>query len=170
MSTTATRTTRQPEAYRLGRLAIAGLLAAVAAAIANLLVFFVARELLDISFVIPYEGSDSTPEPLPAAMVIIASAIPALIAAMLLGLLARWARRSLRIFQAVAVVALLLSLGGPLTLDDVATSTRVALIVMHLVAAALIVGILSMAVRGWPRAVAAARQSGRRGTARSGTP
>ena len=136
----------------IGRLIGAGVLAAVVAAVANLAVFFVAREVFGISFDMPYRGSEL--EPLPPGMVVAASAVPALVAAALFGLLGLFLQRPLRVFQVIALLALLASFGGPLSLSDVGTSTRVGLIAMHVVAAAAIVGVLTALARGHARAAA----------------
>jgi hypothetical protein len=131
--------------FRLGALLRAGALAGVIAAALNLVLYIVARALFDVSFVIPVQGPGSNLERLPWPMVVITSFIPALIAAALLWLLARFLRRPLLVFQIVAVVLLLLSFGGPLSLgDDADTATRLWLAVMHIVAAAAIIGGLTV--------------------------
>jgi hypothetical protein len=135
--------TRTADRWSLGRLLLGGLVAAVVAAIANLVLFALMKGPMDISFVIPFRGPDTEPESLPAAMVAIASAVPAIVAAFLLWIFGRTLNHALGIFQIVGLVALVLSLGGPLTLEDVATSTRLALIAMHIVAGAVIIGLLT---------------------------
>ncbi|MGE0542330.1 MAG: DUF6069 family protein [Dehalococcoidia bacterium] len=137
--------------YRFRSLLIGGLVTAAVAAVANLVVFMIAKGPLDISFVIAYRGPDTTPESLPPALVAITSAVPALIAALLLWVLGHTIRRPLFVFQIVSAIALLLSLAGPFTLEDVSASTRVALLVMHLLAGAIIIGGLTLWVSQGPQ-------------------
>jgi hypothetical protein len=76
-------------------------------------------------------------------MIILMSAVPGLLAAGVLLGLNRLFRRGLRIFQAVAAVLALLSLGGPLSLP-IDGGTIAALASMHLAAAVSIVGVLTI--------------------------
>lgn len=124
------------------RLPVAALVAAVAAAVGNLLLFFVAGAALANPLEIQMGGPGSPVVPLSATPIILTSTIPAFVAAGFLALLGRFTRRPFLIFQVVAVVFLVLSLGGPLSLP-VATSTKVVLSLMHVIAAAAIVGVLS---------------------------
>ncbi len=145
VSTLASRSVLRP-----GRLAAVGGLAALTAAAANLTFFLVAKHAFTISFVMPYQGPGSAPAPLPAGMVIIASAVSALAAAGLLGVLTLLVARPRPIFLLLAALGALLSLGGPLSLAGVGLDTRLALITMHLLAAAIIVGLLSVVVPARP--------------------
>ncbi len=130
-------------AAQLRRLAVAGMVAIVAAVAANLILFLIVGHVFDVSFVMMYPGSGTTAQPLPAWMVAGVSAVTALTAAGLLSLLIRFLARPWRIFVATAVVVLLVSFVGPLSLTGVSVGTRLALISMHLAAAAVIVGVLS---------------------------
>ena len=130
----------RPRPHDLGRWARAGLLAAVAAAAANLLVFVVVREVLDGVFLTPVRGP--TPAPLPATQVVAVSAVPAFGATILLGFVARLALPPRRAVRVVAVVVALIALAAPLPLDGVPASTRVTLIGMLLVATAVSLGVL----------------------------
>lgn len=136
--------TEQVASSRLWR---AALIAAIGTAVANLLVFVVAKNVFGLGLAIPLGGAGSPIEPLPAFMVVIATAVPALAAAGLLALLARFTRRPILIFQIIAAVFVLLSLGGPLSLP-VDTATKLVLSLMHLAAAAVITGVLTT----WSRA------------------
>ncbi len=130
------------------RMVPAALLAAAAAATANLALYAVARGLLGVSFVMPYAGPGAPSERLPEGMVVLASAVPAFAAAALLWGLGRVVRRPLVMVGVVGVVAplaLLASFSGPLSLTDTAPSTRVALLMMHVVAATMILGFLTAA-------------------------
>jgi hypothetical protein len=122
------------------RLWLAGLLAAVVAAVANLVVFMIERMVLGLVLPVP-QGAGGELAPLPASMVVGVSVVAAIGATLLLAILRRFVRQPLRWFQIIAALTLLLSFGGPFWLPaDVAT--KVGLGVMHVVAAATIVGIL----------------------------
>lgn len=129
------------------RLLLGSLVAAGVAAVANLVVFGIARRLFDVSFVMPYQGRDTTPERMPIALVVVMSVVPVLIAAAVLWALYRFTEQPLRTFRAIGLVVLVVSLAGPLTLEDTATSTKLALIVMHVIAAAAILSILPASVQ-----------------------
>ncbi len=84
------------------------------------------------------------------APVIAISVAAALVATGLLAALARWARRPLRTFRIIALVGLLLSFGGPLQAGAgmmqggaIGGTTVATMLVMHVVAAAIIVGLLT---------------------------
>lgn len=124
----------------LSRLWLAAPAAAGVAVGANILIWLLARALalpLDIQM----GGPQSPVVPLTVAPVVIMSAVPALLAAGLLWLLGRFSARPFAIFQIVAVVVLLLSLAGPLSLP-VGGVNKLVLGVMHVVAALTIVGTL----------------------------
>ncbi len=125
------------------RMLPAALLAATAAATANLALYAVARGLLGVPFVMPYGGPGTPSERLPEGMVVLASAVPAFAAAALLWGLGRVVRRPLVVVGVVAPLVLLASFSGPLSLTDTAPSTRVALLVMHVAAATMILGFLT---------------------------
>jgi hypothetical protein len=76
-------------------------------------------------------------------MVIVMSVVPAVLAAVVLYVLNRLTRHGLRIFVALPVVLVLLSLAGPLTLP-IDGGTLAALSLMHFGAAAAIVGVLAV--------------------------
>ena len=138
------------DASRLGgrRLLRGGIIAAVLAVVANLVVYAVARGLFDVSFVMRYEGPDASPGRLPVGWVVVVSVVAAVVATALVWVLGRVSSRALTVFRIVAAVVLVASLGGPLTVEDASTSTRVALGVMHVVTAAAIVGALTSNRRG----------------------
>ncbi len=116
-------------------------LAGLAAAAGNLAVFGLAKGLLALPLAMPAMGPNPA-APLGLAQVIIASILPALAAALLLALLGRFSRRPVRLFQIIAGVGLVLSLGAPLTLAaDLAT--RLVLLSMHLVASLATTAVLS---------------------------
>jgi hypothetical protein len=110
------------------------------AAVANAVLFTLAGLFgvaLDVSL-----SPGQPPQPLPLGLVVFATVVPALLAAGLLGLLGRLTDRPVRLFQWIAVVVFVVSLAGPLFQAVGATATLI-LILMHLIAAAVIVGVLS---------------------------
>lgn len=139
----STLTASQNTKFSLSRLLWAGPAAGIAAAIGNLIVFAVAKNLFGIPFVMPLSGPDSPLEPLPAFAVIVASMIPALAAAIFLWLLGKFAPRPVLIFQLVSIIFLLVSFGGPFSLP-VDVATQLALSLMHVVAGVVIVGGLTV--------------------------
>jgi hypothetical protein len=128
------------------RLPVAGLAAAAAAALANLLVYLIERFVFGLPLVVPMGGPGGPEGPVTAVMVIVTSAVPAICAALLLAALARFTSRPFRILLIVAIVFGLLSLAGPLLLP-VSLGTRLALALMHIVAGVTIVGILNQMAR-----------------------
>lgn len=127
------------------------LLAAVAAAVANTLVYFAASGLGFISrdVLVSTSGGES---PITAGMVFgasVAGAIGATIVFVVIGLLAR---RPFRLFQWTSVVVLVISLIPPLTIPSAPVAMILTLEVMHVVAWAVIVGLLSTLARQKGRA------------------
>lgn len=126
---------------RLPRAAITG---ALLAATANAIIFLVATGALGLAVEVQMGGPQSPVTPLTVVPVILMSAIPAALAAGLLWLLARFVARPFFVFQIVAAVLALLSLGGPLSLQ-VGPASKAVLGLMHIVAAVAIVGALRRA-------------------------
>ena len=126
------------ERLSTGRLWQAALVAGSAAVLGNLVVFYmVGAAGVPLSIPGPQGAM-----PLAAVPVAATSFIPALLTALFLWGLSRFAARPIRTFQMVAGVLLLLSLIGPLVLP-VAASTKVVLGLMHILAAVVIVTVLS---------------------------
>ncbi len=119
-----------------GRLLRRGLLAAVLAAVASSLVLVVWSSLFG-TVVVPPE------EVLTLGPVVAASAIGAIGAAVVFGVIGRFSRRPIRVFRVIALVVLLLSL-VPIPLQEVAGPSAGALALMHVLAAAVVVGVLTM--------------------------
>ena len=118
-----------------GRLLRRGLLAAVLVAVANTLVLVIASSLFGAVVVPPDETLTLGP-------VVAASAIGAVGAAIVLGIIGRFSRHPIRVFRVTALVVLLLSL-VPIPLQGVAGSSAGALTLMHVLAAAIVVGVLT---------------------------
>lgn len=115
-----------------GRLLRRGLLAAVLATVTNALLLMIASSLFGAVVVPPGEALSLGP-------VVVASAIGAIGAAVVFGVIGRFSRRPIRVFRATALVVLLLSL-APIPLQGVVGPSAGALALMHVLAAAIVVG------------------------------
>jgi hypothetical protein len=89
-------------------------------------------------------GTDEIPVGLGA--VVAAATVGGVLGWGLLALLARGGRRGVRIWRAVAVVVLALSLGGPLS-SGMGTAAVAVLVALHVAVAAVLVPLLPRAVR-----------------------
>ena len=134
------------EGISYGRLPGVTLLAALAAALANALVYFVASGLGTISqsVLLP---SPMGLSPLTVGLVAITSAIGTVGAAIVFALIGLLARRPVRLFRIVATVVLVLSFVMPATVPGVPVAMRLSLVVMHVVAWAVSVGLLTTLAR-----------------------
>ncbi len=122
------------------RLLWAGPLAAILAAVANAVVYFVAYGLGAMPRDVAVQGSGSiTLEPVVFASVI--GAVGATIVFAIVALLAR--RRPIRTFSVVAAVVLVLSFYTPFTIPGAPVAMVATLLLMHVVAAVVIVGVLA---------------------------
>ncbi len=119
-----------------GQFALVGLGTIVAAVLANVLVYYIGGAVVDYD-----------PQFLPLASVggaVIFTVFPAIIAVVIYAILLRFTRNPARIFTIIAVIALIISLVPDLTyiptVPGVTTAQTAMLLLMHLVAAAVIVG------------------------------
>lgn len=136
------KSTIQNESVSWRRLPVAALIAAVAAAIANVLVYFA---VVGLGF-IPQNITISTTSgesPLTVGMVVGASVAGAIGAALVFAVVGAFARRPVRLFRRVAVVTLVLSFVTPLTLPGAPVAMVLSLEAMHVVAWAVIVDLLT---------------------------
>ena len=141
---TLTNTQNRIEGVATLKLWWVALAAGAAALLGNLIIFFVGQNLLGLSLMIPQApGSSTALVPLTIGPIVGASIVPAIGAAVLLAILGRFVKRPFRVFQIVAAVILLLSFGGPLNLP-IGGAEKVVMVVMHVVTAAVIVGVLSV--------------------------
>jgi hypothetical protein len=124
----------------LGRLWWASLLAGLGAVVANVLVYFIASAAGAIPGDVLIPGMN---QPVTVIPVILNSFVPAILAAVLLALLNRFTRRPVRIFRIIAAVMLLISFANPFTIPGAPLTMILALNLMHIVAAAIIVGVLT---------------------------
>lgn len=124
----------------------ARLIAVVAATVAALVVWvvFVA---LGIDLQEPTFGAGQATRDLGAVPVVVASAVASLAGWGLLALLERFTARARAVWTVVAVVVLVLSLGGPLSAAGITTANRIALLLMHLAVGAVLIPLLSRTSR-----------------------
>jgi uncharacterized protein DUF6069 len=144
MSTLATSSIQQ-ERVALGRLWWVTLLTIVAASAANLVVYLIASALFEG----PRRFSMLTP-----VSIIASIAMYLVVAAIVYALIGRFSKRPIRVFRIVSVVALLLSFGPPISAaftfpppDAPDATTVVTLLVMHVVAAIITVGLFTRLAR-----------------------
>lgn len=124
------------------RLAWVAPIAALVAAAANALVYFAASALGFVTqeVLIPTPGGES---PLTVAPVVVSSAAGALGAAAVLAVIGLFSRRPVRLFQITAFMVLMLSFAMPLTIPGAPVAMVLSLELMHVVAWALIVVLLT---------------------------
>ena len=128
------------------RLLWAALLAALLAAVTNALVYFAASGLGIVSrgVLLP---SPMGLSPLTVGMVVTASVVGAIGAAVVFAIIGLLARRPVRLFRIVAAVVLVLSLAPPTTIPGVPLVMRITLGVMHVATWAVSVGLLTTLAR-----------------------
>jgi Family of unknown function (DUF6069) len=126
--------------FRFRSVAIAALLAGVASAAAVLGLYGIAS-VLGIDFV-GQMGPSAPAAPIPLPSFVVASFIPALLAAGVLLALNALTKKPAQIFAATSAVLALVSLVGPATLAGASGGTRATLGLMHLVAAGVICFVL----------------------------
>jgi hypothetical protein len=136
----ANPTTNQTERIVLGRLLWASPLAGLAAAAANVVIYLIVSAAGAIPETVLVPGVN---QPITVPPVILNSFVPAILAGVLLALLNRFTRRPIRLFRIIAVVVLLLSFLNPFTIPGAPMAMILALNFMHVVAAAIIVGVLT---------------------------
>ena len=129
---------------RRGRVAVRPAALAVAGGVAAAtLAWTVAVPLLGVDLRVGDPGGE---QPVGAGSVVAAAAVAGLLGWALLALLVRSVARAETVWRAVAVVVLLLSLGGPVAMGVGTTSVAV-LLALHAVVAAVLVALLPRAVR-----------------------
>jgi hypothetical protein len=126
-----------------GRLVPVGLLAALVAAVANAVVYLVAAS----AGAMPQEIVVNGQGPITLSVVAALSAQGAVAATIVYALVGRFARRPVRVFRVVAAVVLVLSLVPPFTITGAPISMILALELMHVIAAVVIVGLLTTLAR-----------------------
>jgi len=126
--------------FPLRRVAFAAVAGGAVAATANTVLFRL-LDRLGVDFSI--QTSATAPAaPIPAPSFAVASFLPALVAGGLLILLDRFTTKARTAFVVIACAFAVLSLAGPATVGGASAATRMALMLMHLVAAVVISGAL----------------------------
>jgi Family of unknown function (DUF6069) len=143
---TTQRTVTRHEDLAVARLWRATPLAAMAAALANAIVYAIAEGVgaLPNSVLVPTAAGE---RPLALGEVVFGSVMPIIGAGIVLAILARFTDRPLRAFWKIAAVVLLISLGTPLTLPDAPGDMVVALSVMHVMTAAVGLSVMTRLAR-----------------------
>ncbi len=135
-----------PRAFSWGRFALVGLGTVVAAVLANLLVFLIGSVVVgyDPQFVVLANASGT----------ILFTVVPAVVAVLLYAALIRFTSNPARIFTNIAVVVLIISLIPDLTyiptVPGASTGQTAILMLMHVVAAVVIVSMLTRLTRSHP--------------------
>jgi hypothetical protein len=116
-----------------------GPLAGAIAAVVNAVVYLLASALgaMPSDVVVPGQG------PATLGAVVSIYFVPALLGALLFAVMGRFTRRPIRTFRVVAAVVLVLSFATPFTLPGAPVAMIAALLVMHVIAAAVIIGVLT---------------------------
>jgi hypothetical protein len=86
--------------------------------------------------------NDQAPPDISLGPVIFVSALASLLGWGLLALLEKFTAKARMIWTIIALVVLLLSLGGPLSGTDISTGNRIGLVVLHLVVGAVLISLL----------------------------
>lgn len=147
--TSATAVESPPSSLSARALLKAGLTGGAVAAALNLALYGVARAA-GVDFVAVYDPS-AGPAVLPFLLPAVSSLVPSLFAALtLLGLSKLLARPAVP-FAVLAAVLTVASMGGPANLAGAGVATKVALGVMHVIAALAITAPLWRAARGGPQ-------------------
>ena len=125
-----------------GRLVTFGAIAGVLAAVANGVVYLLAAAL----GAMPEDVAGSGGAPITLLPVVLSSIMPAIVAAVFLALLGWFTQRPIGIFRVVAVALLVLSFITLFTIPGAPAAMILALLIMHVVAAAIIIWVLTTLV------------------------
>jgi hypothetical protein len=127
------------KAVILGRIWWAALLAGVAAAAANALVFLIAQAAGAIppDIIVPEAN-----EPITVVPVMMVSFMPAIVAGIVLAILAALTPQPVKIFLIIATIMLILSFYTPFTIPGAIMPMIVVLNLMHIIAAVVISWVL----------------------------
>lgn len=120
--------------------------AVLAAAIAPVIVWLIAtvgfgQHLYQPGF------AGNAPQELSIWLVAAAAGLASLAGVGVLALIERFTRRPARVWLVVSTAVLILSLGGPLSGEGISTANRLALVFMHLAAAAVLIPLLYRSAR-----------------------
>ncbi|MBL8612561.1 MAG: hypothetical protein JNL38_34790 [Myxococcales bacterium] len=132
-------TSTAPASANLGSILKGAALGGLASAVGNYVVYG-ASIAAGVDFLGRYQGPDSPVSGVPVPMIGVSSFVPALVGGLLYAGLAKLTSRSRGVFAAVATILTVLSFGGPASIAGASPGTKIALSVMHVVAAVFIVG------------------------------
>ena len=140
----ASNSTQNEQVVPFSKLWRVGLIAAVGAASVNLVYFWVTKSVFAIPYIIPMGGPSGPLMSLPAVIIIMFNVVPAIGATILLAILGKFLSHPFRVFWIISVVVFVISFILPLSLPSgVATSTKISLSLMHVLAGTVIVGVLT---------------------------
>lgn len=124
----------------------AGLIAALAAAVANAIVYGLSQlfDTLPDSVLVESPAGE---EPITLLPILILSFIPILLATGVFALLKRFTAQPSPILWITGMILMLLSLFSPVTIADAPADMKTTLVVMHIVAAIVGLGVLTRLVR-----------------------
>ncbi len=128
----------------------ARLMGVAGAVLAALAVWFVAEVVFGLDLRRPAASAGQVAEDVDAVHVTFSAAVGSLAAWGLLAVLERLTGRARGVWTVIAALALLVSLGGPLSGSDVSTENRLVLVLMHFVVAAVVIFALHRTSRASP--------------------
>ncbi|MDK1030279.1 MAG: DUF6069 family protein [Anaerolineae bacterium] len=138
-----TAKTKDEQVVPISKLWWVGLLAVVAAAIPNLVYFWITKNVFDIPYLIA-RGGTGPMLPLPWFMIILFILVPTISATILLAILGKLVSRPFLVFWIISGVVLVLSFIPTFSLpSNIVNSTKIGLGLMHVIAAPIVVGVLS---------------------------
>ena len=122
----------------------------VAAVVLTVAVWVVAEPVLGFELRAPAQGGGGATHDIDGVVVAVAGAVASLAGWALLAVLERFVpRRARRIWLAIAVGVLVLSLGGPLSGAGIPTANKLWLVVMHLSVGAVLIPTLARTSHAW---------------------
>jgi hypothetical protein len=138
-----------PDRIPLVRILIGTIVAIVAATILNVIVFYIGDAAGafpdDFRFEPPMGGGETS---IGVGNVILTTVSYLAIAGVVFAIISRFSRRPARVFWWVAIVAFLLSLLQPLTLEDAPNDMVAFLMAMHVVATIVVVAVFTRLAEG----------------------
>ena len=132
----------EPTGQSIGTILTNALIAGVISAVINLLIFFIGGAVVGGIEVATTPGEPFAP--LPFFIVVIASIVPTLLAGIGLWIAAGYIPNGIRVWQIVAVVITLLSLGSPFGGQVATIAAAVLLALMHVVVGGVMVWYLTL--------------------------
>lgn len=137
----------------LSRQFLAILIASTAAILANVILYFILKNLFGVKFVAPEQFPPPEVSPLPASDVVIFSAIFSIGASLIFLIVANTVRKPAQVFAVISLIVLGISFLLPLRIPTplVPMATKYALVSMHILGALVLVPLLI--VIGLPKRV-----------------